>query len=102
MFRYLDILNTAGVVRLVGFEGRPVPIPEVQIETLKRLSKEGVDMKCLDESPPRGTPVTIQRGPLKGLQGEVVHSGNGRQVVVRLDTLDKCITVNVPLVQLGI
>jgi transcriptional antiterminator RfaH len=99
---YLEILNTAGVVRFVGFEGKPVPIPDYQIEMLRRLSKEGVDMQCLEVTPPPGTPVTIEMGPLKGLQGEVVHGSQGKQVVIRLDALDKCITVNVPLTQLGI
>ena len=99
---YLDILNTPGVVRFIGFEGKPAPIPEQQIDALKRISKEGVHMECLEETPPPGTPVTVQSGPLKGLQGEVVHSSKGRQVVIRLDILDKCITVNIPLIQLGI
>ena len=99
---YLEILNTAGVVRFVAFEGKPVAIPARQIEALKRLSKEGIDMECMDETPPPGTPVTIEMGPLKGLRGEVVHSSQGRQVVIRIDTLDKCITVNIPLTQLGL
>lgn len=98
---YYNILNTRGVVKFIGFEGRPVPIPERQIQALKLLSKEGIDMQCMDVSPPPGTPVTIDRGPLKGLRGEVVNSHNGRKVIVRIDCIDKCITVNVPLVQLG-
>jgi transcriptional antiterminator RfaH len=99
---YLEILNTAGVVRFVGFEGKPVAVPDHQIEALRRLSKEGIDMQCMEDTPPPGTPVTIEMGPLKGMRGEVVHGSQGRQVVIRLDTLDKCITVNVPLAQLGI
>ncbi len=98
----VTILNTPGVVRFVSFEGQAVPIPEQQIMILKRLSKEGIDMKCMDESPPPGTMVTIEMGPLKGLTGEVVHSGNRKKVIIRIDSLDKCITVNIPLTQLGL
>jgi transcriptional antiterminator RfaH len=98
----ITILNTPGVVRFVSFEGQAVPIPEHQIMILKRLSKEGVDMQCMDESPPPGTFVTIKMGPLKGLKGEVVHSGNNKKVIIRIDSLDKCITVNIPLTQLGL
>jgi len=97
-----EILNTPGVVRFIAFEGKPVAIPDHQIHSLKLMSKEGVDMECMAVSPPPGTPVTIERGPLKGLIGEVVHSGTGKKVIVRIDSLDKCITVNVPLFHLGI
>ncbi len=99
---YFHILNTPGVVRFIAFEGQPVPIPDHQISALRLLSTEGIDMQCMEESPPPGTAVTIERGPLKGLIGEVVHSQNQKKVIVRIDALDKCITVNVPLIQLGI
>lgn len=99
---HLEILNTPGVVRFIAFEGKPVPIPDHQIHSLKLMSKEGVDMACMEVSPPPGTPVIIERGPLKGLIGEVVHSGTGKKVIVRINCLDKCITVNVPLIHLGI
>ena len=99
---HMNVLNTTGVVRFVSFEGKAVAIPEQQIMTLKRLSTEGINMQCMEASPPPGTPVTIEMGPLKGLTGEIVYSGNKKKVIIRIDSLDKCITVNVPLVQLGI
>ena len=99
---HMKILNTPGVVRFISFEGKPVPIPDHQIHSLKLMSNEGVDMECMETSPPPGTPVTIERGPLKGLVGEVVHISSGKKVIVRIDSLDKCITVNIPLIHLGI
>jgi transcriptional antiterminator RfaH len=93
---YLTILNTPGVVRFVSFEGKAVPIPEYQIMALKRISKEGIDMACMEITPPPGTPVSIETGPLKGLMGEVVYSNSKKQIVIRIDCLDKCITVNIP------
>ncbi len=98
----MTILTAPGVVRFVSFEGQAVAIPENQIMALKRLSKEGIDMQCMDVSPPPGSHVTIKMGPLKGLTGEVVHSGNSKKIIIRIDSLDKCITVNIPLLQLGI
>lgn len=99
---HLHILNTPGVVRFVSFEGKPVAIPENQILALKRLSKEGIDMACMEVTPPPGTPVAIETGPLKGLSGEVVYSNNNRHIVIRIDCLDKCITVDIPFSQLSI
>ena len=69
---HLHILNTPGVVRFVSFEGKPVAIPERQIQSLKRISQEGIDMACMEETTPPGTPVMIEYGPRKGRAGEVV------------------------------
>lgn len=94
---YFSILNTPGVVRFITFEGKAVAVPDWQIAALKRLNSEGIDMECLDESPPPGTPVEVTQGPMKGFCGEVVSVGKNKKVILRLDTLDKCVTLNIPV-----
>ncbi len=94
---YYDILNTPGVVRFITFEGKAVAVPEIQIATLRRLNSAGVDMECMDVSPEPGTPVKVMQGPMKGYQGEVVSAGKNKKLVLRLDVIDKCITLNIPL-----
>ncbi len=95
--KYYKILNTFGVVRFIMFEGKAVAIPDAQIAALQRLNSQGVDMQCLDESPEPGTPVKVTQGPMKGFTGEVVSVGKNKKLILRLDTLDKCITLNIPL-----
>ncbi len=95
---YFEILNTPGVVRFITFEGKAVAIPDIQIATLQRLNSEGVDMECLEITPEPGTPVKIVRGPMKGYEGEVVSVGKNKKLVLRLDVIDKCINLNIPLV----
>jgi len=95
--QYFDILNTPGVVRFITFEGMPVAVPEHQIDALKRLNSQGVDMECMAECPPPGSPVKVVQGPMKGFTGEVVSAGKNKKLVLRLDTLDKCVTLNIPL-----
>lgn len=94
---YYNILNTPGVVRFITFEGRAVAIPEMQIVTLQKLNSEGIDMECMDVTPKPGTPVKVIRGPMKGYHGEVVSVGNNKKLVLRLDVIDKCITLNIQL-----
>ncbi len=94
---YCNILNTPGVVRFITFEGVAVAIPDVQISALQRLNSEGVDMECLEVTPEPGTPVKIVRGPMKGYEGEVVSVGKNKKLVLRLDVIDKCINLNIPL-----
>ncbi|MCH7949749.1 MAG: hypothetical protein IH875_04645 [Candidatus Dadabacteria bacterium] len=33
----LKILNTRGVIRILGVSGHPIPVPHEQIESIKRL-----------------------------------------------------------------
>ena len=94
---YYNILNTPGVVRFITFEGKAVPIPDAQVEALQRLNSEGIDMECMEENPEPGTPVKVVSGPMKGFRGEVVCIGKNNKIILRLDTLDKCITLNIPL-----
>ncbi len=95
--QYFDILNTPGIVRFITFEGKAVAIPDQQIEALKRLNDQGVDMESLEKSPEPGTPVKVISGPMKGLRGEVIRKGGGQMLILRIDSLDKCITLNIPL-----
>lgn len=94
---YFDILNTPGIVRFITFEGKPVAIPDWQIKILQRLNEQGIDMDCLNDSPPPGTPVKVTQGSMKGFTGEVVHVGKNKQLILRLDALDKCVTLKIPL-----
>ena len=93
---YFDILNTPGVVRFITFEGKPVPIPDMQIEALRRLNSEGIDMECMEDMPEKGSPVKVIKGPMKGLTGEVINTGKKKMLVLRIDSLDKCITLKIP------
>ncbi len=94
---YYNILNTPGVVRFITFEGKAVSIPDTQIAALQRLNSEGIDMECMEDNPEPGKPVRVVSGPMKGFQGEVISVGKNKKLILRLDNLDKCITLKIPL-----
>ncbi|MEE4178177.1 MAG: UpxY family transcription antiterminator [Bacteroides sp.] len=93
---YYNILQTPGVVRFITFEGKPVPVPDHQVEALQRLSAEGYDLQPADTPLTPGTPVEIKQGPLKGIRGEVLSTGGNKFLIIRLDVLDKNIRVSLP------
>jgi transcriptional antiterminator RfaH len=95
---FLKIVETPGVVRFISFEGKPVRIPDDQIDSLRKLNKEGYEMSSVDKPIPLGSEVEIKRGPLKGIKGIVVRSPEGANqlLVIRLDVLDKNIQVKLP------
>jgi transcription antitermination factor NusG len=89
---FYDVLLTSGVRRYVSFEGRPVSIPEDQINDLKYF------MQCLNSAAQvtsdrikKGDPVRIVTGPLNGLVGEVVEIRGKRCIVLRFNNLGFCV-----------
>ncbi len=92
---YLNILKTAGVVRFVGFEGRPVPAKEEEINSLMIL--DGTDRTVQNRDYiSKGDRVMIMEGPLKGLVGFYIrHKGDSDKVVISIDLLHRSLEVEI-------
>ncbi|HTT33680.1 MAG TPA: UpxY family transcription antiterminator [Methylomirabilota bacterium] len=90
----LRVLETPGVVRLVGFDGRPYPLPESDIEALRA----GIRSALRFEPHPYlkvGSHVRLVRGPLTGMQGILLRKKNIYRVVLSLDLIARSAAVEV-------
>jgi len=92
---YWNIIRTAGVVRMVGFEGKPVPAREEEISSLMVL--DGTDRTVQNRAyMKRGDRVMIMDGPLKGLVGFYVrHKGQNEKVVVSIELLNRSLAIEI-------
>ena len=92
---YWDIIKTVGVVRMVGFEGKPVPARDEEIQSLMIL--DGTDRTVHNQAyMKRGDTVMIMEGPLKGLIGYYVrHKGRTDKVVVNVELLNRSLAVEI-------
>lgn len=92
--RKLEILTTPGVFWLVGNAGRACPIPEIEIEAIRRITRSGAAiephsyLKC-------GENVRIQSGPLTGIKGILTRVKNRYRVVISVELLQKAVAVEV-------
>lgn len=93
---YYRVLNTRGVVRYITFEGRAVPIPENQIDVLRKLVATEADVEVSAERFAPGDEVAVVSGPLHGLKGEMVDYRGSRRVMVRFDQLGQHLLVSIP------
>ena len=93
---YYRVLNTRGVVRFITFEGRAVPIPENQIDVLRKLVATEADVEVTAESFSAGDRVRVVSGPLHGLEGEMVDHRGNRRVMIRIDHIGQQLLVSVP------
>ena len=92
--RRLDILKVPSVVRIIGFEGEPGPIPEMQIEAVKRLVFSTLHY---DPYPyiGKGDRVEIIRGPLKGLPGILIEKKGTYKFILSIDLIRQGVTCEV-------
>lgn len=92
--RLLPVLTSPGVVSVVGFGKQPVPIPDVDIEAVKKLleSGSGVEPHPFARA---GQRVRITRGSLSGLEGILVKKRNEWRMVVSITLLQRSVSVEI-------
>lgn len=92
----LEVLQTPGVSKLVGFNGSPAPLKDEEISALKMSLSSGVRAQPCPYLAP-GRRVRIQAGPLSGLEGVVLRRKGRLQVVVSLDLLQRSVAIDLDL-----
>lgn len=90
------VYKTAGVVKFITFEGRPVPIPQYQIDNLRLLVNSKAQVDITTEELDKGDMVEVVTGSLRGLIGELIRIGSKKVVVIRLEKLEQNIIVTIP------
>ena len=96
---YYDILNIIGAVRYICFEGKAAPIPEWQIDAMRKLLEYNLPHNFSDEHFFKGEQIRIAEGPLKGFEGEVVNNSKGKQkVIIRISNIGYSMVIESPLV----
>ena len=94
---YYDILNTPGIVRFIGFEGKPVPVPDNQIVAVRQFVGEYDDSTDLDEfqNLQEGQLVEIVYGEMKGLVGRLVALKGRQRLMVDIESVGRSIPINI-------
>jgi transcriptional antiterminator NusG len=94
-FHYWDIIKTYGVVRVIGVEGKPVPVKDEEIASLQIL--HGTDRTVRNQAyMKRGDVIMIMEGALKGLTGYYMkHKGKTGKVVVTVELLKRSLAVEI-------
>jgi transcription antitermination factor NusG len=82
------------VVNIVSFEGKPAPIPEQEIEGIRRLVSSDL---LYDPCPMirEGMMVEVVHGVLKGVVGRLVRKGGHARLVLSVDLIGQAVSVEV-------
>lgn len=89
----VGVLGTPGIVRLVGFNGRPAAIPGEEIESLRKFLslREAEPFPYLSA----GKRVRVLSGPLEGLEGVVIRRKNNCRIVVSVESIQRSVAFEV-------
>ncbi len=90
----LPILKCPGVVTVVSFDGDPAPIPDHEIEGIRRL----VESELRYDPCPlirEGMMVEVTHGPLRGVIGRLVRKGAHARLVLSVDLIGQAVSVEV-------
>ncbi len=90
----LRALETPSVVRLVGFNGHPIALPDKEMEALRAC----VEARLAAEPHAyltAGRRVRIKTGPLAEMEGVLIRKKNRYRVVLSLDLIARSAAVEV-------
>jgi transcription termination/antitermination protein NusG len=90
----IKVLATPSVQSVVSFNGKPEPIPDVEIESIRTMIGSNLPIapwECLRV----GQRVRICDGPLTGVQGMLVRDKSLYRVVVNVELLQRAVAVEV-------
>ncbi|MER3445407.1 MAG: hypothetical protein C4291_00595 [Candidatus Dadabacteria bacterium] len=93
------VMYTKGVLKVVGCNGTPVPVPAEQVESIRTL----IQTKLKYDPYPylgEGREVLIKRGPLQGVIGRIVEKRSKHRFVLSIDLVKKSVSVEVNVIDM--
>jgi len=90
----LSILKCSGVVNIVSVEGKPAPIPEYELDSIRLLVHSDLQF---DPCPliHEGMMVEVIHGPLKGVVGRLLRKGAHARLMLAVDLIGQAVSVEV-------
>ena len=90
----LPVLTCTGVVSIVSFQGEPAPIPEHEIDGIRRLIESDL---AFDPCPMirEGMMVEVVHGPLKGVVGRLLRKSDKARLHLSVDLIGQGVSVEV-------
>ena len=94
--KYLEVLQTDGVVKFITFRNERISIPKYQIEAVKAYLNDGEQVNQDETNYIPGDFVEVVRGPMKGLQGILVRFKGKQRVLMEIESIGQHLFLNLP------
>lgn len=93
---YYKVLETEGIVRYVTFSGKAAPIPEYQINILKKIVESNSPVLLTTEKLKPGCKIKVISGIFIGFEGEMINFRGKKNLIIRIDQIGQSILINIP------
>ncbi|RLD38208.1 MAG: antitermination protein NusG [Bacteroidetes bacterium] len=98
---YYNVLNTQGAVRYITFEGKAAPIPDWQIEAMKKIIDSDQMFHFSSQRFRKGEKILIEEGALAGYSGEVIHDSDGKKkILIRIEQIGYSLVVEMDILEI--
>lgn len=91
------ICNTPGVIRFVSFGGKAAPVPEREIDAVRRGVEADLNPSPFGSCLEIGQKVQVRKGPLCGVTGRLICIKNRTRLLLCVEVVMKAITVDVDI-----
>jgi transcription antitermination factor NusG len=88
------IINTPGMIQIVGYRHMPVPLDDKEIEAIQAVVDSGLPIAPCS-SLEAGDSVVIKSGPLAGLEGILTEFRGRHRLILSIKLLQRSIAVEV-------
>jgi transcriptional antiterminator RfaH len=95
------VLMTRGIARFIYFGSKIAAMPDRQIDDLRLLMSNSLDLEVTEENLLPGEKITLKAGPLKGMKGEIISYRSQKQLALRLENLGCSIIIHVAASMIG-
>jgi transcription antitermination factor NusG len=92
--RRLPVLQTPGVINVVGSGKTPVPVDEAELNYVRRLAIAGAMATPVDYLE-LGQKVRVEHGPLTGVEGVLTEIRNRKKLVISVSLLRRSVAVEI-------
>jgi len=91
----VPVLSSPGVVSIVGFGNEPVPIPDSEIDGIRRILASGYAVEAMSYLK-EGSRVRIKKeGALYGLEGILLKKKSEWKLVISVEMLQRSVAVEI-------
>jgi transcriptional antiterminator RfaH len=93
---YTEPLKAFGVVKYIWLDGKPAPVRDREIETIRLLCNSKIPLQVIGLPLEKGQKVCVTEGSLKGLSGEYIKNSGQHKILIRIDSISHGLLVTVP------
>ena len=92
------VLEIPGVVKYLKYNGADAQVSDNELKLIQQLIETGYNVEAADRvNLKKGDIVTIQQGPLKGIEAEVLKDADGSEyVLLAFETISQVVRVSLP------